>query len=1051
MANTAPTLNNTGNPTLISITEDIVIASNTGTLVSEIIGNSISDPDVNALKGIAVTFVDNSNGVWEYTLNNGTNWNAFGTPLLNAARLLPSNTNTKIRFRPNTNFSGTADINFYAWDQTTGTSGNTASILAGKGGTTAFSTDYEGASITVTSVNDTAPTINAGTPTLPNINEDAPLISNRGSLLADLVRGLISDGDPDPQGIAVTGADNNNGSWQYSLDGGVNWINFGTVSDNSATLLLPSIRLYDGSLGSLPTSQGWLKFGASPAITLPIVGNVLGFGGTQSQISGGTQLNSNTTPASSSLGFTPSTGSSGYSNYNSYAPVLFNQSFPVLDPVKGFTISFDVKINSETHTSDDNGDGIQDRAGFSVIVVTSDKTKAIELGFWMDEIWAQTASPLFTHSTTERAFRNTTTEVTRYNLVVENNTYKLFATGLSTPILSGNLRDYTAFNHTTAAPSPINSLPFDPYETPNFLFLGDNTSSARASSDLTRVELQTNTRVRFVPNADYNGQANLTFRAWDGSNGVASGTTGVNASVNGNATAFSSNTQTVGITINSVNDAPIVANSISNQTAITGTAFNFQIAPNTFADADSGDTLTYSATRSDGSPLPSWLSFDADMRRFTGTPTTNNLGSLSLRVTATDTTNLSVNTIFNLEIRRPDNIINGTANNNTIIATSAKDIFDGGDGGDIFITNIANLSQNDTLNGGNGQDTIIIQGGVNTDTISFDLNNVNNQLASIPGTTITNVETFDLRSFVGTVTFTGGSGNDNLNGGAGNDNLNGGAGDDNLNGGAGDDTLIGGDGNDILTGGSGTNTLTGGAGNDRYYIDNSNDVITEAINGGQDEVFTTVDYFLADNVEALTLRGTAVEGRGNRGNNNIRGNNEDNFLYGLDGNDNLNGGVGDDVLLGGNGNDTLNGGTGDDWLFGGAGNDRLFGGSGTDTFTFGDTGNPFSSGDFGIDTIADFAVGIDTIMLDKASFTALTTEVGESLDVGGEFASVNTDMDAAISSALIVYSIGSGRLFYNQNGNVAGLGSGAHFATLSGRPSLTASDFVILDFGNPRP
>ncbi|MBD2250302.1 putative Ig domain-containing protein [Nostoc parmelioides] len=1041
MVNTAPLLNNTGNLTLSFITEDIPVTSNTGNLVSEIIGNSISDPDANALKGIVVTFVDNSNGVWEYTLNNGTSWNAFGTPLLNAARLLPSNANTKIRFRPNANFSGTADINFYAWDQTTGISGNTASILAGKGGTTAFSTDYEGVSITVTPVNDTSPTLTTGTSTLPNIDEDIPNANNKGTLLANLINGLITDTDKDTQGVAVIGADNSNGTWQYSVDGGTNWTNFGTVSDNSATVLSAGIKLYDGSSVGLPTSQGWLKFGASPAIP-PLIG----VGGTQSQISGGTRLDSNTTPASSFFGFTPSIGSSGYSNYNGYTTVLFNQAFPALDPVKGFTISFDVKINSETHTSDDNGDGIQDRAGFSVIVVTSDKTKAIELGFWTDEIWAQTSSPLFTHSTTERSFRNTTTAVTRYNLVVENNTYKLFAPDSSAPILSGNLRDYTAFNHTTAAPSPINSLPFDPYETPNFLFLGDNTTSARTSSDLTQVELQTNTRVRFVPNTDYNGQANLTFRAWDGSNGIASGTTEVNASVNGNATAFSSNTQTVGITINSVNDAPIVANSISNQTAITGTAFNFQIAANTFADADSGDTLTYSATRSDGSPLPSWLSFDADTRRFTGTPTTNNLGNLSLRVTATDTTNLSVNTIFNLEIRRPDNIINGTANNNTIIATSAKDIFDGGDGGDIFITNIANLSQNDILNGGNGQDTIIIQGGINTDTISFDLNNVNNQLASIPGTTITNVETFDLRSFVGTVTFTGGSGNDAVNGGAGNDNLTGGAGDDNLNGGAGDDTLIGGDGNDILTGGSGTNTLTGGAGNDRYYIDNSNDVITEAINGGRDEVFTTVDYFLADNIEALTLRGTAVEGRGNAGNNNIRGNNEDNFLYGLDGNDNLNGGTGDDVLLGGNGNDTLNGGTGDDWLFGGAGNDRLFGGAGADIFAFGDTGNPFSSGDFGIDTIADFAVGTDTIMLDKASFTALTTGVGESLDVGGEFASVNTDMDAAISSALIVYSLGSGRLFYNQNGNVAGLGSGAHFATLSGTPSLTASDFVILDF-----
>ncbi|MBD2342645.1 choice-of-anchor Y domain-containing protein [Anabaena subtropica] len=1030
--NNAPVLNNTGNPTLTAITEDVLVANNPGTLVSDIIGNTITDVNANALKGIAVTFVDNSRGTWQYTLNNGANWSSFNTPGLNEARLLPADASTRIRFLPNPNFSGTADINFYAWDQTSGTAGSTANILptnpfggSGTGGSTAFSTAYEGASITVTPVNDTAPTLSNGNVTLPSIDEDTPIVSNRGSLLADLVRGLISDSDPDPQGIAVIGADNSNGSWQYSLDGGTNWLDFGTVSNNSATLLTTGVVLYDGSLAGLPTSQGWLKFGASAAIPPAI-----GIGGTESAITGGTQLNSVTSAPNQLI------GSSGYSNHNSYTPVLYNQSFPVLDPVKGFTLSFDVKINSENN-SDTN------RAGFSVIVVTSDKTKAIELGFWTNEIWAQTASPLFTHSTTERAFRNTTTAVTRYHLVVENNTYKLFAPDSSTPILSGNLRDYTAFNHTTGALSPINSLPFDPYETPNFIFFGDNTTSARASSDISRVELQTNTRVRFVPNADYNGQANLSFRAWDGSNGVASGTTGVNASVNGNATAFSSNTQTVGITVNPVNNAPTVANPIGSQTAATGTVFNFQIPGNTFFDAD-GDTLTYTATLSNGDPLPSWLSFDPANGTFTGTPTRNNIANLSIKITATDTTDLSIDTTFNLSVGLPDNIINGTLGNNTFIATAARDIFNGIGGSNNFITSFANLQQNDSFIGGNSRDTIIIHGGTNTDTISFDLTNPNNQLASISGTTITNVESFDLRNFAGTVTFTGGNGNDRVYGGAGNDTLTGGAGDDYLDGGDGNDTLNGGDGNDVLISGSGTNTMTGGAGNDRYYIDNASDVITEAIDGGTDEVFSTVSYTLAANVENLTLRGSAVIGRGNASNNNIRGNDEDNFLYGLDGNDNLNGGNGNDTLNGGNGNDTLNGGTGNDILIGGAGDDRLFGGAGADIFGFGFTGSPFNSGDFGIDTISDFAVGVDTIHLDKASFTALTD-----FSVGSEFATVSNDTLVAISDALIVYSSGSGRLFYNENGSTAGLGSGAHFATVSGAPTLTANDFVIFGSSNP--
>ncbi|MBE8986264.1 calcium-binding protein, partial [Nostoc sp. LEGE 12450] len=37
----------------------------------------------------------------------------------------------------------------------------------------------------------------------------------------------------------------------------------------------------------------------------------------------------------------------------------------------------------------------------------------------------------------------------------------------------------------------------------------------------------------------------------------------------------------------------------------------------------------------------------------------------------------------------------------------------------------------------------------------------------------------------------------------------------------------------------------------------------------------------------------------------------------------------------------------------------------------------------------------------------------------------------------------NGELFYNQNGNAAGFGSGGLFATLTGSPTLTASDFVL--------
>ena len=64
------------------------------------------------------------------------------------------------------------------------------------------------------------------------------------------------------------------------------------------------------------------------------------------------------------------------------------------------------------------------------------------------------------------------------------------------------------------------------------------------------------------------------------------------------------------------NQAP-VAPTLSAQTATEDTAFTYQ-SP-VFTDPDN-DTLTYSASLSDGNPLPSWLSFNVDTRTFAGTP-----------------------------------------------------------------------------------------------------------------------------------------------------------------------------------------------------------------------------------------------------------------------------------------------------------------------------------------------------------------------------------------------------------------------------------------------
>lgn len=148
-SNSAPTLVASG--TLNSIQEDPT--SNTGTLVSLLVDTEATDPDVGALKGIAITAAPTTNGSWEYTLN-GTTWLSMGTPSTAAALLLPADATTAIRFVPNTNFNGVSGLLSYkAWDQTSGTAGGTADVTF-SGASTAFSLQTNGTSVSVSAVND---------------------------------------------------------------------------------------------------------------------------------------------------------------------------------------------------------------------------------------------------------------------------------------------------------------------------------------------------------------------------------------------------------------------------------------------------------------------------------------------------------------------------------------------------------------------------------------------------------------------------------------------------------------------------------------------------------------------------------------------------------------------------------------------------------------------------------------------------------------------------------------------------------------------------------
>ncbi|MEA5605512.1 putative Ig domain-containing protein, partial [Nostoc sp. UHCC 0252] len=139
---------------------------------------------------------------------------------------------------------------------------------------------------------------------------------------------------------------------------------------------------------------------------------------------------------------------------------------------------------------------------------------------------------------------------------------------------------------------------------------------------------------------------NLTFIGTPTNDNVGS----LNIKVTATDPAFAEISDVFALTIAKANNAPILDQAIADQEATAETTFNFIIPENTFSDVDLEDTLTYTATLDNGDPLPSWLIFDANKRTFIGIPTNNNVGSLNIKVTATDPGGAEVSDDFALTV-----------------------------------------------------------------------------------------------------------------------------------------------------------------------------------------------------------------------------------------------------------------------------------------------------------------------------------------------------------------------------------------------------------------
>jgi Ca2+-binding RTX toxin-like protein len=155
----------------------------------------------------------------------------------------------------------------------------------------------------------------------------------------------------------------------------------------------------------------------------------------------------------------------------------------------------------------------------------------------------------------------------------------------------------------------------------------------------------------------------------------------------------------------------------------------------------------------------------------------------------------------------------------------------------------------------------------------------------------------------------------------------------------------------------------------------------------------------------------------------------------------FNGLAGDDDIYGDAGNDILNGNDGNDVLLGGDGNDTFTGGIGSDQFAFDQSSLPAA----GVDTITDFDLYSDIILLGKSIFSSLETSggnptMGGNLLQAGDFSMINVAPTSEVAIAgtslnEIVYNVVTGNLFYNPNNNMPDFGAGGgQFATIFGSP-----------------
>ncbi len=197
---------------------------------------AVTEDVATALTGISVADVDAGSASLQVTLSVGSG--ALAATTGGGVAVVGSGTGTLVLTGSATNlnaFVAASNVTFTtAANATSAVTLTVATSDQGNTGSGGAQSDSDNVTLNVTAIND-APVL-AGANGLTAIAEDPS--SNPGTLVSALIAGQVTDPDSGAlAGIAVTSVDNTNGSWQYSTNGGGAWNNFGTPGATAARLL----------------------------------------------------------------------------------------------------------------------------------------------------------------------------------------------------------------------------------------------------------------------------------------------------------------------------------------------------------------------------------------------------------------------------------------------------------------------------------------------------------------------------------------------------------------------------------------------------------------------------------------------------------------------------------------------------------------------------------------------------------------------------------------------------------------------------------------------